>query len=59
MVNFRSSKDDSIYFDECITQHVIFFPFSEVLTYSVGIIKPDDVLAGRVEEIKKKVERIL
>lgn len=35
-----------------------FFSFSEVLTYSVGIIKPDDVLAGRVEEIKKKVERI-
>uniref|UniRef100_A0A8C3YA00 NME/NM23 family member 8 n=1 Tax=Catharus ustulatus TaxID=91951 RepID=A0A8C3YA00_CATUS len=31
-----------------------FFPFSEVLTYSVGIIKPDDVLSGRVEEIKKK-----
>ncbi|NWW06906.1 TXND3 protein, partial [Oreocharis arfaki] len=32
-----------------------FFPFSEVLTYSVGIIKPDDVLGGRVEEIKKKI----
>ncbi|NXI81008.1 TXND3 protein, partial [Rhipidura dahli] len=32
-----------------------FFPFSEVLTYSVGIIKPDDVLAGRVEEIKNKI----
>ncbi|XP_053802234.1 thioredoxin domain-containing protein 3 [Vidua chalybeata] len=28
----------------------------EVLTYSVGIIKPDDVLAGRVEEIKKKIK---
>ncbi|NXB73192.1 TXND3 protein, partial [Donacobius atricapilla] len=34
-----------------------FFLFSEeVLTYSVGIIKPDDVLAGRVEEIKKKIK---
>ncbi|NXR40401.1 TXND3 protein, partial [Zosterops hypoxanthus] len=33
-----------------------FFSFSEVLTYSVGIIKPDDVLAGRVEEIKKKIK---
>ncbi|NWT80949.1 TXND3 protein, partial [Lanius ludovicianus] len=33
-----------------------FFPFSEVLTYSVGIIKPDDVLAGRIEEIKKKIK---
>ncbi|NWT65380.1 TXND3 protein, partial [Prunella himalayana] len=33
-----------------------FFPFSEILTYSVGIIKPDDVLAGRVEEIKKKIK---
>ncbi|XP_017589923.1 PREDICTED: thioredoxin domain-containing protein 3 [Corvus brachyrhynchos] len=28
----------------------------EVLTYSVGIIKPDDVLAGRIEEIKKKIK---
>ncbi|XP_041263810.1 thioredoxin domain-containing protein 3 [Onychostruthus taczanowskii] len=28
----------------------------EVLTYSVGIIKPDDVLAGRVEEIKRKIK---
>ncbi|NXM86832.1 TXND3 protein, partial [Oenanthe oenanthe] len=28
----------------------------EVLTYSVGIIKPDDVLSGRVEEIKKKIK---
>ncbi|NXS21393.1 TXND3 protein, partial [Mystacornis crossleyi] len=36
--------------------HIIVFPFSEVLTYSVGIIKPDDVLAGRVEEIKKKIK---
>ncbi|NWR99050.1 TXND3 protein, partial [Motacilla alba] len=30
--------------------------FSKLLTYSVGIIKPDDVLAGRVEEIKKKIK---
>ncbi|XP_066045354.1 thioredoxin domain-containing protein 3 [Chamaea fasciata] len=28
----------------------------EVLTYAVGIIKPDDVLAGHVEEIKKKIK---
>ncbi|NWY55762.1 TXND3 protein, partial [Chionis minor] len=27
----------------------------EVVTYSVGIIKPDDVLEGRVEEIKQKI----
>ncbi|NXY04017.1 TXND3 protein, partial [Pteruthius melanotis] len=33
-----------------------FFPFSKVLTYAVGIIKPDDVLAGRVEEIIRKIE---
>ncbi|NXN02383.1 TXND3 protein, partial [Sylvia borin] len=41
-----------------ILKHIshYFFPFSEVLTYSVGIIKPDDVLAGRVEEIKKKIK---
>lgn len=36
-----------------------FFPFPEVVVrYSVGIIKPDDVLKGRVEEIKQKVDRI-
>ncbi|NXM62714.1 TXND3 protein, partial [Illadopsis cleaveri] len=40
----------------CIYVTFFFFPFSEVLTYSVGIIKPDDVLAGRVEEIKKKIK---
>ncbi|NXK65259.1 TXND3 protein, partial [Sylvietta virens] len=35
----------------------VFSPFSEeVLIYSVGIIKPDDVLAGRVEEIKRKIK---
>ncbi|XP_063033142.1 thioredoxin domain-containing protein 3 [Melospiza melodia melodia] len=27
----------------------------EIFTYSVGIIKPDNVLAGRVEEIKRKI----
>ncbi|NWX31564.1 TXND3 protein, partial [Notiomystis cincta] len=30
--------------------------FSKLTIYSVGIIKPDDVLAGRVEEIKKKIK---
>lgn len=37
-----------------------FFPVpeEEVLRYSVAIIKPDDVLEGRVEEIKQKVGRI-
>ncbi|NWX72825.1 TXND3 protein, partial [Alca torda] len=29
----------------------------EVVRYSVGIIKPDDVLEGRVEEIKQKIRR--
>ncbi|NWZ30915.1 TXND3 protein, partial [Asarcornis scutulata] len=29
--------------------------FSEEVTYSVGIIKPDNVLEGRVEEIKQKI----
>uniref|UniRef100_A0A8C5U8B8 NME/NM23 family member 8 n=1 Tax=Malurus cyaneus samueli TaxID=2593467 RepID=A0A8C5U8B8_9PASS len=33
-----------------------FSPFSEILTYSVGIIKPDDVAEGRVNEIKHSVE---
>lgn len=37
----------------------VFFPFlEEVVRYSVGIIKPDDVLEGRVEEIKQKVDKI-
>ncbi|NXU13048.1 TXND3 protein, partial [Pardalotus punctatus] len=34
-----------------------FFPFSEILTYSVGIIKPDDVAEGRVREIKRKIRK--
>ncbi|NXS09687.1 TXND3 protein, partial [Neodrepanis coruscans] len=29
--------------------------FSQILEYSVGIIKPNDVLEGRVEEIKQKI----
>ncbi|NXN43706.1 TXND3 protein, partial [Rhinoptilus africanus] len=29
----------------------------EVVRYSVGIIKPDDVLEGRVEEIKQKIRK--
>ncbi|NXC76330.1 TXND3 protein, partial [Anhinga anhinga] len=33
-----------------------FFLFPEVIRYSVGIIKPDDVLEGRVEEIKQKIK---
>ncbi|NWI94750.1 TXND3 protein, partial [Pitta sordida] len=32
-----------------------FLHFQEVVKYSVGIIKPDDVLQGRVEEIKRKI----
>ncbi|NXD19450.1 TXND3 protein, partial [Spelaeornis formosus] len=38
-----------------VLSSTLFFPLSEVFTYSVGIIKPDDVLAGRVNEIKKKI----
>lgn len=37
----------------------VFSPFpEEEVKYSVGIIKPDDVLEGRVKEIKKKVDKI-
>uniref|UniRef100_A0A8B9DLY5 NME/NM23 family member 8 n=1 Tax=Anser cygnoides TaxID=8845 RepID=A0A8B9DLY5_ANSCY len=43
-----------IYFDKYINCHIIFFHFPEEVTYSVGIIKPDDVLEGHVEEIKQK-----
>ncbi|NWW84822.1 TXND3 protein, partial [Rhynochetos jubatus] len=40
----------NVFIDTC------FFPFpEEVVRYSVGIIKPDDVLEGRVEEIKQKI----
>ncbi|NXJ37794.1 TXND3 protein, partial [Ciconia maguari] len=39
----------NVFIDTC------FFPFPEVVRYSVGIIKPDDVLEGRVEEIKQKI----
>ncbi|NXN99378.1 TXND3 protein, partial [Rhinopomastus cyanomelas] len=33
----------------------LFFPEELLVKYSVGIIKPDDVLEGRVEEIKQKI----
>lgn len=37
----------------------VFSPFpEEEVKYSVGIIKPADVLEGRVKEIKKKVDKI-
>ena len=42
-----------------ILTYVGFFSFSEeAVRYSVGIIKPDDVLEGCVEEIKQKVDKI-
>ncbi|NXV22050.1 TXND3 protein, partial [Cepphus grylle] len=42
----------NVFIDTC------FFPFSEeVVRYCVGIIKPDDVLEGRVEEIKQKIRK--
>ncbi|XP_064274688.1 thioredoxin domain-containing protein 3 isoform X2 [Passer domesticus] len=62
---FRKSCEPVFLF--CVVEELIFHEGSsegsaeeaveeEVLTYSVGIIKPDDVLAGRVEEIKKKIK---
>ncbi|NXY86912.1 TXND3 protein, partial [Alcedo cyanopectus] len=39
-----------------LTALLFLFPFpEEVVRYSVGIIKPNDVLEGRVEEIKQKI----
>ncbi|NXF32991.1 TXND3 protein, partial [Nyctibius bracteatus] len=39
---------------EVLTKQILKYK-SEVVRYSVGIIKPDDVLEGRVEEIKQKI----
>ncbi|NXF80622.1 TXND3 protein, partial [Sclerurus mexicanus] len=40
---------------EVLTNQILKYKQEEVLRYSVGIIKPNDVLEGRVEEIKKKI----
>ncbi|NXL53964.1 TXND3 protein, partial [Podilymbus podiceps] len=41
----------NVFIDTCF----FLFP-EEAVRYSVGIIKPDDVLEGRVEEIKQKIK---
>ncbi|NWW27477.1 TXND3 protein, partial [Falcunculus frontatus] len=46
---------NQIFTHKCVFLLLLHY-LSKLLTYSVGIIKPDDVLGGRVEEIKKKIK---
>ncbi|XP_042673343.1 thioredoxin domain-containing protein 3 [Centrocercus urophasianus] len=52
----RPKVDELVFLEEKLSEESIeeTVPEEEV-TYSVGIIKPDDVLEGRVEEIKQKI----
>ncbi|NXJ92906.1 TXND3 protein, partial [Corythaixoides concolor] len=38
-----------------LTKQILKYKRDKVVKYSIGIIKPDDVLEGRVEEIKQKI----
>ncbi|NXN20801.1 TXND3 protein, partial [Nycticryphes semicollaris] len=50
-----NGKFSCVFFDTCIHSPL---PFSEeAVRYSVGIIKPDAVSEGRVEEIKQKIRK--
>ncbi|XP_009462776.1 PREDICTED: thioredoxin domain-containing protein 3 [Nipponia nippon] len=55
----RAKVDELVFLEEKSSEETVeenegTFP-EEVVRYSVGIIKPDDVLEGRVEEIKQKI----
>ncbi|KAM6134650.1 thioredoxin domain-containing protein 3 [Pterocles gutturalis] len=53
----RAEVDELLFLEEKSSEESIeeTAPEEEVVSYSVGIIKPDDVLEGRVEEIKQKI----
>ncbi|XP_072185943.1 thioredoxin domain-containing protein 3 [Excalfactoria chinensis] len=56
----RLKVDEIVFLEEKLSEESIepteeSAPEEEEVTYSVGIIKPDDVLEGRVEEIKQKI----
>ncbi|XP_035748653.1 thioredoxin domain-containing protein 3 [Egretta garzetta] len=53
----RGKVDELVFLEEKSSEETVEenVPEEEVVKYSVGIIKPDDVLEGRVEEIKQKI----
>ncbi|XP_028940627.1 thioredoxin domain-containing protein 3 [Antrostomus carolinensis] len=53
----RVEVDELVFLEEKSSEETVDEnePKEEVVRYSVGIIKPDDVLEGRVEEIKQKI----
>ncbi|XP_050174052.1 thioredoxin domain-containing protein 3 [Myiozetetes cayanensis] len=54
----RTEVDELVFLEEKSSEETIeeTADEEEILRYSVGIIKPSDVLAGRVEEIKQKIK---
>ncbi|XP_074006877.1 thioredoxin domain-containing protein 3 [Numenius arquata] len=55
----RSEVDELVFLEEKSSEETIGENVheEEAVRYSVGIIKPDDVLEGRVEEIKQKIRK--
>ncbi|XP_009574527.1 PREDICTED: thioredoxin domain-containing protein 3 [Fulmarus glacialis] len=52
----RAEVDELVFLEEKSSEETVEENVpKEVVRYSVGIIKPDDVLEGRVEEIKQKI----
>ncbi|XP_009956542.1 PREDICTED: thioredoxin domain-containing protein 6 [Leptosomus discolor] len=52
----RAPVDELVFIEEKSSEETVEETVpQEVVRYSVGIIKPDDVLEGRVEEIKQKI----
>ncbi|KAM6142942.1 thioredoxin domain-containing protein 3 [Phoenicopterus ruber ruber] len=53
----RAEVDELVFLEEKSSEESVEenVPEEEVVRYSVGIIKPDDVLEGRVEKIKQKI----
>ncbi|CAM9206269.1 unnamed protein product [Bubo scandiacus] len=51
----RTEVDELVFLEEKSSEETVEETVPEVVRYSIGIIKPDDVLEGRVEEIKQKI----
>ncbi|KAM6104180.1 thioredoxin domain-containing protein 3 [Theristicus caerulescens] len=51
----RAKVDELVFLEEKSSEETVEEKEEEVVRYSVGIIKPDDVLEGCVEEIKQKI----
>ncbi|XP_052643632.1 thioredoxin domain-containing protein 3 [Harpia harpyja] len=53
----RDEVDELVFLEEKSSEETLEEPVPEevVVRYSVGLLKPDDVLKGRIEEIKQKI----